>query len=436
LHVRKQKFEQESESTIMRVMWGLRIVIVLGAMLLAGGQAAAQTQALLDPQLLMEPENGSETRRFVWRPAIELVNLGWDSNLFNLPDEDRPPQDEIPRGDFVTSVAAGLAPIWSPGNVRIAAAGGLGYNYYHRFEKERGFDLGARGRIEVPVSRARLHAGSSYFDLRQRLNYEVDVRARRTERDVDGGIDLGLGARTRLDVRARRYEVLFDEDAPEVQYVRDALNREERTLGASLEYALTPFTNLVVTGERGVHRFPLSPLRNGDSDAVLAGLSLSSDAVVSGRAMFGWRRLTVVNPLMPAYSGLTANVDANTVLGVSTRLAVRGRRDVTFSVGEAAPYYVQTLAGASLMQALGERWDTGIRFDRVLLDYVQPLIVTGDRYREYIDVFGGTVGFRFPGGFRISLEGELMRRSASIAPNRSYQTVRFYTVISSRALRF
>jgi hypothetical protein len=421
----------------MRGMLRLPILLVFGWMLLAAAPAAAQTEILLDPQLRMDPADGREAPLFVWRPSVELLNLGWDSNLFNLPKEDRPPQDEIPRGDFVTSVAAGLAPIWSPGGgARIAAAGGVAYNYYHRFERERGFDMGARGRIEVPWSRARLHGGASYFDLRQRLNYEVDVRARRTERDVDGGIDLALGSRTRLDLRARRYEVLFDEEAPEVQYVRDALNREERTLGGSFEYAITPFTNLVVTGERGIHRFPLSPLRNGDSDAVLAGLSLSSDAVVSGRFMFGVRHLTVVNPSIPAYNGLVANIDASTVLGVSTRLAVRGRRDVAFSVGEAAPYYTQSVAGASLMQALGEKWDTGVRFDRVLLDYVQSLIAPGDKYREYVDVFGGTVGFKFPGGFRISLEGELMRRSASTAPSRSYETLRFYTVISTRALRF
>jgi hypothetical protein len=158
--------------------------------------------------------------------------------------------------------------------------------------------------------------------------------------------------------------------------------------------------------------------------------------VISGRGMIGWRHLTVVNPTVPSYRGLTARFDASTVLGVSTRLAVHGRRDVSFSVGDVSPYYLQTLGGASLTQALGESWDAGTRFERVLLDYVQPVTLPGPTYREYIDVFGGTVGYRFPGGFRISLEGELMRRSASSAPGREYNTVRFYTVISSKALRF
>jgi hypothetical protein len=423
----------------MRVNLALRTLLALGGVLLVStpAPAAAQTQILLDPQLLMDPVTDGEPPRFVWRPSAELLNLGWDSNVFNLPQEERLPQDRIPRGDFVTSFAAGLAPIWSPGGrARIAGAAAIGYNYFHRFERERGFDYGARGRVEVPWQRARLYGGGSYFNLRQRLNYEVDQRARRSEQDVTGGVDLALGARTRLDVRARRYEVIFDEDAPQVQYVRDALNHDEDKIDASLEYAVTPFTNLVVTGERGEHHFPLSPLRNGNSDAWLAGVSLSSDAVISGRAMIGWERLTVANPLIPAYGGLTANFDASAVLGVSTRLSARGRRSVAFSVGEASPYYTQTLAGASLLQALGEKWDTGVRFERVLLDYVQSLVAVGDPYREYVDTYGGTVGFKFPGGFRVSLEGELMRRSASIAPGRSYETLRFYTVISTRSLRF
>ena len=70
----------------------------------------------------------------------------------------------------------------------------------------------------------------------------------------------------------------------------------------------------------------------------------------------------------------------------------------------------------------------------MLLDYVQPVNIPEANYREYVDVIGGSVGYRFPSGFRISLEGELMRRDASTNPGRSYDTVRFYTVISTKPL--
>ncbi len=73
------------------------------------------------------------------------------------------------------------------------------------------------------------------------------------------------------EVRGRHGEVIFDEESPDARFLRDTLNRDERTGAVSFEYAVTPFTNLVVTGERGIHEFPLSPLRNGDSEGVFAG---------------------------------------------------------------------------------------------------------------------------------------------------------------------
>jgi hypothetical protein len=406
-------------------------LIALVLLIALAAPAAAQPPA---PPPDETPEN--QQSRLVWRPSFELTNLGWDSNVFNLPEApESPGATTEQRGDFVTSFAAGLAPIWRVGDARVVTETGLAYNYFHHFAQERGFDATARGRLEVPISRARLHASGSYQNLRQRLNFEIDTRARRTERDYAGGIDIALGARSRLEVRGRHGEVIFDEESPDARFLRDTLNRDERTGAVSFEYALTPFTNLVVTGERGIHEFPLSPLRNGDSEGVFGGLSLSPDAVISGQGSIGWRRVTVTNPVIPAFSGLTGDVDLATVIGVSTRLAFRAQRDVTFSVDELSPYYVQTLGGVSLTQALGESWEVGARFDRVRLDYVQSLLAPGAEYREHVDFYGGSVGYRFPGGFRLGLQGELMRRRASTDPRRAYDTVRLYTVIS-KALRF
>jgi hypothetical protein len=406
-------------------------IVLLIALAAPVAPAAAQPPA---PPPDETPE--SQQSRLVWRPSFELTNLGWDSNVFNLPEAPESPGATTERrGDFVTSFAAGLAPIWRVGDARLVTESGLAYNYFHHFAQERGVDATARGRLEVPISRARLHASGSYLNLRQRLNFEIDTRARRTERDYAGGIDIALGARSRLEVRGRRGEVIFDDESPDAAFLRDTLNRDERTAAVAFEYAVTPFTNLVVTGERGIHRFPLSPARNGDSEGLFGGLSLSPDAVISGQGSIGWRRVTVANPLIPAFTGITGDLDLATVIGVSTRLAVRAERNVTFSVDELSPYYVQTLGGVSLTQALGESWEVGARFDRVRLDYVQSVLVPGAEYREHVDFYGGSVGYRFPGGFRIGLQGELMRRRASTDPSRAYDTVRLYTVIS-KALRF
>jgi hypothetical protein len=411
----------------------LALVVALVTILVMAPRPLAAQPPLPPPEETPEHEQS----RVVWRPSFELTNLGWDSNVFNLPEAESPVDGNRAeqRGDFVTTFAAGLSPIWRIGDARIVTETNLAYNYFHRFSQERGVDATARGRLEVPVSRARLHASGSVLNLRQRLNYEIDTRARRTERDYAGGVDVALGARTRLEFRARRGEVIFDDDSPDARFLADTLNRDDRTAAIGFEYAVTPLTTFVVTGERGVHRFPLSPERNGDSDGLFAGLSLSPDALISGQGSIGWRRVTITNPIIPTFTGITGDVDLATVIGVSTRLGVRVARDVTFSVDELSPYYVQTLGGVSLTQALGESWEVGARVDRVRLDYVQSPLTPADQYQEHVDLFGGNVGYRFPGGFRISLQGELMRRRASTDPGRAYDTVRLYTVIS-KALRF
>jgi hypothetical protein len=410
----------------------LAALLSLAAFAAPGAHAAAAQPPAPPPDETLE----SQQTRLLWRPSFELTNLGWDSNVFNLPDDPESPGATTDRrGDFVTSVAAGLAPIWRVGDARVVTDTGVAYNYFHHYAQERGFDYAARGRLEVPVSRATLHASGSYLNLRQRLNFEIDTRARRTERDYAGGIDVALGSRSRLELTARRGEVIFDEDSPDAAFMRDTLNRDERSVAVSFEYAVTPLTNFVVTGERGIHEFPLSPLRNGDSEGVSAGLSLSPDAVISGQGTLGWRHVTNTNPFIPAFTGLTGDVNLATVIGASTRLGFRAQRTVNFSVDELSPRYVQTLVGVSLTQALGESWEAGARFARVRLDYAQSVFELADQYREHVDFYGGSVGYRFPGGFRIGLQGELMRRRASTNPSRAYDTVRLYTVIS-KALQF
>src|SRR5262249_14055478 len=91
----------------------------------------------------------------------------------------------------------------------------------------------------------------------------------------------------------------------------------------------------------------------------------------------------------------------------------------------------QTLAGVTLTQALGDGWTIGARADRVWLKYAQPIAETTPAYAERVNVIGGQLGYRFPGGFRIGFEVESQQRRANTnAPGRAYRTLRTYTVIS------
>lgn len=400
-------------------------------LVLCASTAAGQSLPLPPPV----QDDTKELEPFIWHPSFGLTSLGYDSNVFNLPQQSGTQQQQQTgaqqQGDWVASFAAGLAPVWDAGKVRIAADTGVVYNYFRTFTQERGVDAKARGQIDIPIERVRLHLGGGYANLRQRVNYEIDQRARRSENDLLGGIDVALGGRTTLGLGVRRAVVRFADDEPLTQTLRETLNRQERTAAVSFEYAATPFTSLVVSGDRGTHRFDLSPGRNGNSGGVSGGLVISPDAVIGGQFSVGWRRVTVSQPLIENFSGLTWTGDLSTVIGTSTRLGIRGKRDVSFSSDELSPYYVQTTVGIGLTQALSDGWQIGARADRAWLNYAHAINESVPNYLETVNVIGGQLSYRFPGGFRLGLEIESQQRRANTgAPGRAYRTLGTYTVIS------
>src|SRR5262249_44908497 len=160
----------------------------------------------------------------------------------------------------------------------------------------------------------------------------------------------------------------------------------------SFTYAITPLTTLIATGEQGTHHFELSPERDGTSTAFAAGLSFGREALIQGQWSLGWRRVTLRDPLIPDFSAMTAAASRSPTTGVGTRLGVPARRGVVFSAEEASPYYTQSSVGTSLTQALGERWDVGVRAERVWLDYVTPLGTASAPRSEHVDIVGGSFG--------------------------------------------
>src|SRR5690349_1196812 len=73
--------------------------------------AAAAAGQPLPPPTQDDPR---EQIPLLWQPSFGVTSLGYDSNVFNLPGGQK-------NGDWVASLAAGLAPIWHVGDVRIAA---------------------------------------------------------------------------------------------------------------------------------------------------------------------------------------------------------------------------------------------------------------------------------------------------------------------------
>jgi hypothetical protein len=369
------------------------------------------------------PTEDTPPAPLVWRPSLALTGAGYDSNVFNV--------DAEPRGDFFAVGAAGLAPIWQPGIFKLSADTTVSYTYFQRFVQERGVDATLAGHVELPVAMARLRADAGYMNVRQRLNFEVDQRARRSQAEIRAGIDVPAGGHTTARVEIHGTELTFADQNGISLELQQTLNRTERGGTAALEFAATPLTTIAMTGDLTRHRFELAPDRDGQRASAGAGVILAPDALIAGRASASWQRVTVENAAIEPFQGAVAFVDLSTRIGSATRIGAGGGRDVVFSSDAVSPYYVQNGAHVSLTQGLGDRWDISVLAERATLDYARDTATSLPlRSPERVSSVRGSLGYHFAGGLRVGIDVEVMRRAAEPDVHRSYNTRRIITSLS------
>jgi hypothetical protein len=364
-------------------------------------------------QDLPAPEEAARFRfgpiRFT--PVLNITNLGVDSNVFNEADD--------PKSD-TTAVFGPLADYWVKlGRGRLIGQTKLDYFYFREYDTQRSFGTTNRLRLEVPLARLVPFAAGEYTNTRQRTGYEIDARARRTLVGGRAGVDLLLGGRTRLRAVAGAEQNRFSSDDTFLgEALRQRLDRDSNTFGLSVRRDVTPLTTWTVEGEQQHDRFVLSPERDADALRVVTGFEFKPFALISGKALVGYRRFDTTSPAVPDYTGPVASADLGYVLR-ATRLTARVERDVTYSFEALEPYYLLTDLGFTITQRLTSRWDVVGRAARQVLDYkaVGALTAPGrtDRGRQ----LGGGVGYHVGEIMRLGLDTEYVSRRSPIT-NRSY----------------
>ena len=360
-------------------------------------------------------------------PTLTLANLGWDSNVFNQ-------QGEAKQGDFSFTLRP-AADVWVPiaRRAMIITNAAVDLVYFQAFSSERSVDPSVRVRPEFYLRRVTLFAEWSYLDTRQRPSFEIDVRARRNEREGKAGFDVRVAQKLSVEVAARERRIRFDGDQYyEGTSLEQTLNRDERAASATLRYRWTPLTTVTLLGEAQSDRFIYSPVRDADSWRVMPGVELRPRALVSGSGYVGYRRFLGLSAEMPDYSGVVATGTLSYTLQGATKFTFTAERDVEYSFEPAQPYYVQTGFGLDVQRALGARFDVTVGYQHY-----------DDAYREFAD---GTVtptvervditqnvscsfGYRAARDARIGFGASYWERASNTASYRDYNGLRIGVMV-------
>jgi len=397
-----------------------RLVLVVGVLFAAAQNLRAQE--IPDPAAEARIHLGP----LALTPTISLVNAGIDTNVFNEPTFAGPKRDFTmtfePKADWWLR----MGPTWFLGNVT------EGFVYYDKYADERSINGFYKGGWLVPLTRLTTQVNGSYLTTRDRPGFEIDERARRFETAVDGSVEVRALSRTFLGVKARRQKIEYDEGATFLEEsLRLQLNRTVTEGAATFRHELTPLTSLTLDVQREQTRFDFAPLRDADSTQIAAGVKFDPYALLRGSATFGYRDFQPRAPGLPSYKGSTAAVDLTYLALVSTKITIRGTRDVQYSYDINQPYYLQSGIGGEVMQKIIGPLDLVGRAGFATLDYRdrEGAEVLVAHRSDSVRIFGGGIGYRIGKDVRLGFNVDYQKRDSQV-PIRQYEGLRCGTSVT------
>jgi hypothetical protein len=357
-------------------------------------------------------------------PTIDLTNFGIDTNVFNQP-ADQAQQDFTftlsPRSD----AWMGVGPTWISGNVREDLV------WYQTYDTQRAANTFAALKWIVPLNRIRFSVGGSYLWARDRPGYEIDVRAPRSETQVEGAVEVRAFSRTLFGVQGSRRRVDFMDDSLSTLALRAELNRVSTSASADVRRELTPLTSISIDVGRVSDRFDFSQLR--DSDSTTAGVQVMFDpsALIKGTARVGYRDFEPTDHSLPGYQGPTAAVDLSYVLLGTTKFSIQLSRDVQYSYDINQPYYLQSGIQTNIQQQIYGPLDVAAGLGFYRLDYrdrTGAVVLYPDRVDKNRS-FNIGAGYHMTPDLRVGVRLEKQWRDTEVAP-RQFEALRFGLMVT------
>jgi hypothetical protein len=354
---------------------------------------------------------------FAISPNIAIRELGIDTNVFDEPTN--------PKRDYVVSLAPTINAFGQLGLVRVVINSGTEFTWYARYTNERALGRQLKGRIDFVPSRVRLSVGGGLVQTRERPDLEIELRARRSDRELWGGAAFQVSPMARLYTSVHQRVVDFqDNEVYRGTLLSVALNRQANTFEGGIAIDVTPFTTLLVAGRRSQDRFEFDSRRDSDSNYAMAELAFSADAIIQGRANIGFRDFQPIDPTVERYRGLTSRAGLSFTGFWRGRMDFDASRDVSYSYDFDEGYYVGSSVVATYTQRIVGALDVLARVGAGTMDYgrragLEPKV-------EDLRTLAGGVGYNFNSGARFGVTYEYEVRESDADIDRRYISRRLY----------
>lgn len=342
------------------------------------------------------------------RPGLTIPNLGYDNNVFAVPDTS--PQPRL--GDYFIALAPRIEGLVLFGHrAFLTFDERLEFYVYAQQTELDYFNQFGKARLTVPFRRFGLYGDVGYDRTRDRPYDAQDIRPIRKTYPYGAGLILKFGWRTDAElglVRTRNTaedpNELCDPALNPSCFTIGQLN-DRTEVGTRLKARYLAFGRARVLLDLSQRTITFDDAttavrRNGAERRQLAGLDFGLGGRVSGTLRVGHANFDLEDPAGTDFNGPVADIALGYSFGGSgSRLTFVGARDVRYTVFDATPLYVYSGGDLTLVKYfnrfLGAELGAGLAVLRFL----------GDPQDRVDTDTTGSVGLRF----RIS-ESELGRR--------------------------
>lgn len=356
-----------------------------------------------------------------FQPALLLQNIGRDPNVFN--------SSTNPQSDFTMTISPRMNVVLHVRRSKTTFIQTTDYVYFKRFASERGINESYAVREDVDLGILQPFASVATATTKNRINNEVDQRARHDTTEYAVGTGVSVFTRTHVSFKARRSNTSFD--AAETfrgESLARAFDGYIRGFDTSAGVALTPLTSLDVVFTSEQQRFHRAPERNSSTFRVMPTFSFSPLGLLNGTAAFGYRRFTPKDPTVPGYHGFAAQVTAGITVKDRHRLSTTILRDLTYSYDQTAVYYIQNSFGGTWAYQIGRGFDSQLGATRNLMHYHRTTSTgpADDTYTSY----DFALGYRIRSRLRAAVNGTFSKRRSQVSADRSYNSNRVYGTVT------
>jgi hypothetical protein len=400
-------------------LWVVFSYMALAAPERAAAQSAVGQGPLTNTLADVEPTSGVLTLgRVKLAPGLSVREIGWDSNVFDEPD------DAPPKEDWVVAVVPDVAVFTLLRFVRLSAYAGSELTYYDTYESERSTGYAARGRADLLLGRLRPFVGGGTAETRTRPNGEIDARADRQLYEVSGGIAFDLSPASLFYGSTYRSEENYEDALEDGVNIGQTLSRESSNYQAGMKTDLTPLLSLQLYGSYQEEKFTFEPIRNSDSRMATAVFRFAPEAVVTGTINLTFRDMMFDDPGLKPYRGFTGTAAMIYPFLEIGRFSAALNRVVEYSFDSLEGYYLEQSYNLSYTHFLFGELDAQVRGGRATFQY--DARETLPEHTDTLDTLAGSVGYNLRNRTRVALNYEYTQRRSPAFAQRNYDRRRIY----------